>query len=155
MNEMIEIILNDFAEWIKTQPVYIGGKAGEKEVLVLRDDEMNSAVDVYLDENKPTIEVPETDKELNEKIETYKNAYRIMSDAFENEVRKNKRPQGKWIPTVIDTGLFEGSVCREWQCSNCGEVVKMKYPFCHCGAAMRVKDELNRVKDELEEGENE
>lgn len=39
----------------------------------------------------------ETDKELNEKIETYKNAYRIMSDAFENEVRKNQRLQGKWI----------------------------------------------------------
>lgn len=46
------------------------------------------------------------------------------------------RPQGEWIPTVIDTGLFERSVCREWQCSNCGEVVKMKYPFCHCGAKM-------------------
>lgn len=55
MNEMITIILNDFAEWIKTQPVYIGGEVGEKEVLVLRDGEMKSAVEVYLDENKPTI----------------------------------------------------------------------------------------------------
>jgi len=52
---MIEIILKDFATWIKTQPVYIGGKAGEKEVLVLRDDEMKRAIEVYLDENKPTI----------------------------------------------------------------------------------------------------
>lgn len=55
MNEMITIILNDFAEWLKTQPVYIGGKSGEKEVLVLRDGEMKSAIEVYLDENKPTI----------------------------------------------------------------------------------------------------
>lgn len=55
MNEMIEIILNDFAEWIKTQPVYIGGKAGDKEVLVLRDGEFKSAIEVYLNENKPTI----------------------------------------------------------------------------------------------------
>lgn len=55
MNEMIEIILEDFAEWLKTQPVYIGGKAGEKEVLVLRDGEFKSAIEVYLNEHKPTI----------------------------------------------------------------------------------------------------
>lgn len=55
MNEMIEIILNDFAEWIKTQPVYIGGKTGDKEVLVLRNGEMQSAVEVYLKDNEPTI----------------------------------------------------------------------------------------------------
>ena len=55
MNEMIEIVLNDFAEWIKTQPVYIGGKAGDKVVLVLRDGEFRSAIEVYLNENKPTI----------------------------------------------------------------------------------------------------
>ena len=52
---MIEIILNDFAEWLKTQPVYVGGKTGEKEVLVLRDGEFKSAIEVYLKENKPTI----------------------------------------------------------------------------------------------------
>ena len=56
--------------------------------------------------------------ELNEKIETYKNAYRIMSDAFENEVRKN-RPQGDWIPVsermpnnqeyIKNNGLFNVS----------------------------------------------
>ena len=55
MNEMITIILDDFAEWIKTQPVFIGGKAGEKEVLVLRDSRYKNAIEVYLDENKPTI----------------------------------------------------------------------------------------------------
>lgn len=45
-------------------------------------------------DDAPTVE---SDKEVYEKIETYKNAYRIMSDAFENEVRKN-RPRGEWIP---------------------------------------------------------
>lgn len=60
---MIEIILNDFAEWIKTQPVYIGGKAGEKEVLVLRDGEMKSAVEVYLDENKLPFTIEEAENE--------------------------------------------------------------------------------------------
>ena len=40
----------------------------------------------------------EPDKELKEKVETYKTAYRIMSDAFEGEVRKNKRSYAlrKW-----------------------------------------------------------
>lgn len=52
-----------------------------------------------------------------------------------------ERPHGKWIPTVIDTGFFERSVCREWKCSNCGEVVNIKYPFCHCGADMRKEAE--------------
>lgn len=58
MNEMIEIILNDFAEWIKTQPVYIGGKLREREVLVLRDGDMKSAVEVYLKDNKSIILPP-------------------------------------------------------------------------------------------------
>ena len=52
MNEMITIILNDFAEWLKTQPVYVGD---DREILVLRDGEMESAIEVYLEENKPTI----------------------------------------------------------------------------------------------------
>ena len=49
---MIEIILNDFAEWLKTQPVYVGD---DREILILRDNEMISAIEVYLEENKPTI----------------------------------------------------------------------------------------------------
>lgn len=52
MNEMITIILNDFAEWLKTQHVYCGD---DREILVLRDDEFISAIEVYLEENNPTI----------------------------------------------------------------------------------------------------
>lgn len=58
---MIEIILKDFAEWIKTQPVYIGGKTGNKQVLVLRDGEMKSAVEVYLEDNKLPFTIEEED----------------------------------------------------------------------------------------------
>lgn len=47
-----------------------------------------------LDYSRPTVE---SDKELYEKIETYKNAYRIMSDAFENEVRKTKDQQASGL----------------------------------------------------------
>lgn len=73
---------------------------------------------------------PELSNELNKKIETYKNAYRIMSDAFENEVRKNKRPQGEW---VIDG--------HHYKCSRCGKTLVIMFsetddgdligcPFC-------------------------
>ena len=60
------------------------------------------------------------------------------SMGYQDGVKKvlSERPTGEWIPTVIDTGLFERSVCSEWKCSNCGEVVKIKYPYCHCGAKM-------------------
>lgn len=61
----------------------------------------------------------------------------IYKRDFEDARKMYERLPGEWIPTVIDTGLFERSVCREWKCSNCGEVVKIKYPFCHCGADMR------------------
>lgn len=64
--------------------------------------------------NAPTIEINTNDIEykayckgledgkkiarsVDEEIETYKNAYRIMSDAYEYEVTKNERPQGEWI----------------------------------------------------------
>lgn len=82
-------------------------------------------------DNAPTVE---NDKELYEKIETYKNAYRIMSDAFENEVRKNKRPQGEW--KLDDTEQF----C---YCSNCEDTyyprpLDPSWYYCpHCGADMR------------------
>ena len=77
-------------------------------------------------DNAPT---DESVKELYEKIETYKNSYRIMSDAFENEVRKNKRPQGEW---VIDG--------HHYKCSRCGKTLAIMFsetdddligcPFC-------------------------
>ena len=56
MNDLIEIILNDFAEWIKAQPVYIAGPDdGEKEVVVIRDGDFVSAIKVYLKEVQPRI----------------------------------------------------------------------------------------------------
>lgn len=80
--------------------------------------------------NAPTVE---SDKELYETIETYKNAYRILSDAFENEVRKNKRPQGKWIPNYTSQFINPGR-----QCSLCGKIVEFSENFCpNCGADMR------------------
>lgn len=71
-----------------------------------------------LDYSRPTVE---SDKELYEKIETYKNAYRIMSDAFENEVRKNKRPAGEWIEKVERRGCFAGDkTVYSYTCPFCG-----------------------------------
>ena len=66
MNEMVTIILQDFAMWIKSQPVYIGGIAGKKEVLVLRDGELKSAVEVYLNENKLIFKIAGIDNALKE-----------------------------------------------------------------------------------------
>ena len=55
MNELTEIILNDFAEWLKTKPVYVCGKKGQKEVCIARDGVMLSAVETYLNEVQPKI----------------------------------------------------------------------------------------------------
>lgn len=60
-----------------------------------------------------------------------------------------ERPQGKWIPQTFYDGFTY------WKCSECGkknDFAVTKFCF-HCGAEMRVKNELNRVKDELQEGE--
>lgn len=43
-------------------------------------DNINSAIDLAIN--------------ALENIETFKNAYKIMSDAFEHEVRKHERPRG-------------------------------------------------------------
>jgi len=65
--------------------------------------------------NAPTIEINTNDIEykayckgledgkkiarsVDEEIETYKNAYRIMSGAYEYEVTKNERPHVEWVP---------------------------------------------------------
>ena len=49
----------------------------------------------YIIENEPTIE---SDEVLKKKVETYQTAYRIISDAFEGEVKKNIELRGSWIP---------------------------------------------------------
>lgn len=68
----------------------------------------------------------------------------------------NKRPQGEWIFEKANNEHTDGYIC-----SMCGQSFHTKVPyfseynFCpKCGADMRVKDELNRVKDELEEADN-
>ena len=84
-------------------------------------------------DNAPTVAI-------DEKIETYKNAYRIMSDAFENEVRKNKRQQGEWIGSSLTFGDI-------LNCSICGARPRrseygydLHDNFCpNCGASMKPK----------------
>lgn len=74
-------------EWIE--------KAKDKETKIRADATKHFICEVIMTiDNAQTVE---SDKDLYEKNETYKNAYRIMSDAFENEVRKNKRPQQRMI----------------------------------------------------------
>lgn len=90
-------------------------------------------------DNAPTVE---PDKELKEEVETYKNAYRIMSDAFENEVTKNTRPQGDWIIAFHDcTGKYYlCSSCKEGRAVITGEDYASldEFKFCpHCGAKMK------------------
>lgn len=49
-----EEILREFGEWIKTQPIYVGGGLTDREILVIRDGEFESAIEVYLKENIKT-----------------------------------------------------------------------------------------------------
>ncbi len=76
----------------------------------------------------------EPDKELMEKVEQYKTAYKIMADAFEGEVKKVMkltRPHGEWVDNVFIGGYV---------CNNCnaGYNTNPKSPFCPiCGAWMK------------------
>lgn len=71
-------------EWIK--------KAKDNETRIRADATKTFICEVIMAiDNAPT---DESVKKLYEKIETYKNAYKIMSDAFENEVNgKRRRPR--------------------------------------------------------------
>jgi len=55
-----------------------------------------------------------------------------------------ERPQGEWI-NAYEGDLYYTTV---YKCSKCGRKVKIEYPdvisnypFCHCGADMRGKEE--------------
>lgn len=74
----------------------------------------------------------ETLEDLKEKIETYKSAYRIMSDAFECEVTKNTRSKGKWIKMSDRYGIY-------FACNKCGyDREKSISNFCpNCGLPMQ------------------
>lgn len=106
-------------------------------------------------DNAPTVE---PDKELKEKVETYKNAYTIMSDAFENEVTKNTRPQGEWLKHNTGHSIY-------YDCSLCGCVApctetadkilwKMANYCPNCGADMRNEEspQAEAVSDRYDEG---
>jgi len=47
-----EEVLREFGEWIKTQPIYVGGGLTDREVLVVRNGKFESAIEVYLKEKK-------------------------------------------------------------------------------------------------------
>lgn len=60
-----EEVLREFGEWIKTQPIYVGGGLTDREVLVIRDGKFESAIEVYLKEKK---EKEEFELEADSKI---------------------------------------------------------------------------------------
>ena len=76
-----EEVLREFEEWIKTQPVYVGGGKTDKEILVVRDEKFESAIEVYLKEK--------------EQEAFYSKGYRR---GYEDAKKQFERPQGKWIP---------------------------------------------------------
>ena len=107
------------------------------------DDVSTTGVSQYLDrpdvldliDNAPAVDPNKELKELKARAETYKAAYRIMSSAFEGEVRKTKRQQGEWEKCQNDT----------FRCSNCRQADEVPtamgtpiYNFCpNCGSDMR------------------
>lgn len=79
------------------------------------------------------------------------NAPTVLHDnysmGYQDGVRKvlSERPQGEWL-IIDDTEQFIA------KCSVCGRIEDSRmvkdYPFCHCGADMRVKDELKEAENE-------
>lgn len=62
---------------------------------------------------------------------------------------KADRPQGEWIEKVERRGCFVGDKpVYSYTCPFCGVKEFKKYPFCHCGADMRVKNELEEVEND-------
>lgn len=47
-----EEVLREFGEWIKTQPIYVGGGTTDREILVIRNGKFESAIEVYLKEKE-------------------------------------------------------------------------------------------------------
>lgn len=45
-------VLREFGEWIKTQPIYVGGGTTDREILVVRNGKFESAIEVYLKEKE-------------------------------------------------------------------------------------------------------
>lgn len=49
---LTEEVLREFGEWIKTQPIYVGGGTTDREILVIRNGKFESAIEVYLKEKE-------------------------------------------------------------------------------------------------------
>ena len=69
-------------------------------------------------------------------------------DAIRQGVAYEERPHGKWI--LIDDVDDPLDRLNRHKCSECGRIIQIydwqtfsDYPFCHCGADMRVKHELS------------
>lgn len=142
---MTEKILREFAEWVKTEPIYVGGGIADREILVIRNGKFESAIEVYLKEK--------------EQEEFYSNGYRqgyedakkqfespivqvSMKDLTAEEkqhffnVWKNvplqviEERHGRWIKTQEDRWIYP-------ICSECGYKENVVTNYCaNCGAKM-------------------
>lgn len=97
------------------------------------EDIPSSVVEDIIDE-APAVLTDEELRVLKVKVETYQTAYRIISSAFEGEVKKHTRQHGEW--NYIQAGMCV--------CPFCGAIPHKLYKdFCaKCGADMRPKKKL-------------
>jgi hypothetical protein len=66
----------------------------------------------------------------------------IYNTAYTRGKAITERPQGDWIETVEHRGYFAGDrTVYSYTCPFCKVKEFKKYPFCHCGADMRGKEE--------------
>lgn len=76
-----------------------------------------------------------------------------IREAFEKGFRigvsKVQKKQGEWIKVKEDRMSIDmsGEIVTQYKCSECGRMIATlpsklsDYPFCHCGAEMKVKEE--------------
>ena len=107
----------------------------------------NACNDYWLNtiNNAPTVEYPFYQEAYQTGYEEGKNAmekaYRLLSTAYEYEVTKEERPQGKWIK------IFENPFTNGYKCPFCGHEIHVTEQFlpkvteCEgCGAQMFEED---------------
>lgn len=100
-------------------------------------------------ENWNNFHISESGKALREKIygDGYQDGHKDGYDkGYDDAQANNNRPQGKWIKEYKD---FKCSLCGKiaYSWNNHGTYIQIKSDFCpHCGADMRVKNELGDQK---------
>ena len=89
-----EEVLREFGEWIKTQPIYVGGGLTDREVLVIRDGKFESAIEVYL---KERIE--------DDYSRGYRQGFEDATVAYERRISNMEMPIPKFVEdkTYTDT----------------------------------------------------